>query len=487
MDIGQLLRQQSENNPQRPALIYQDQIVDFRTLDQRVESVRRQLLESGIRQGMPVAIILPNGLEFAYLYLALTRMGAIAAPMDVRLGAPELKALLAHCEIRHAFVAPDFPHAQALVADLRLIPTSALILDQAPPDEAPAQIDPRATAVYLHTSGTTGLPKVVELTHANLDCFPQLMSLLASDASEVMAMVLPMSHISGPILLNEIVDKGSSLVIIDRPSGSNLLAAIERHRISFMHAVPPIFEMVLAAGPENYDLSSLRVAAMMGTSVPLAVMQSFKACLPHVKVLQGYGLTETSPLLTLTPLADADAHLDSIGRAVPMGRVFIADAQGRPLPAGQVGEIVARGPMLMKGYLKNPRATAARIRNGLLHTGDAGKQDAEGFFYHLGRLDDQIVTRGGLNVYPAEVENVLLLHPAVMDAAVVGVPDAAEQGQVVAAYVMARDPVPSGAELRRHCLAHLASYKLPRRFVFVSELPRTATGKLVRERLQQAG
>ncbi|MEW6467192.1 MAG: AMP-binding protein, partial [Pseudomonadota bacterium] len=325
MEIGQLLRRQAENNPQRPALIYQDQILDFRTLDQRVESVRRQLLESGIRQGMPVGIILPNCLEFAYLYLALMRMGAIAAPMDVRLGVPELKALLAHCEIRHAFVAPDFPHAQALAAELHLIPTRALILDQAPPDEPPAQIDPRATAVYLHTSGTTGLPKVVELTYANLDCFPQLMGqLMAADASEVMAMVLPMSHISGPIMLNEIVDKGSSLVIIDRPSGAHLLGAIQRHRISFIHAVPPIFQMMLAAGPEHYDLSSLRVAAMMGTSVPLAVMQSFKARLPQVKVLQGYGLTETSPLLTLTPPADADDHLDSIGRAVPMGKVFIA-------------------------------------------------------------------------------------------------------------------------------------------------------------------
>ncbi|MGA0588016.1 class I adenylate-forming enzyme family protein [Dyella sp. KRB-257] len=487
MDIGQLLRRQSERRPQHPALIHQDRVVDFRELDRRVESVRRQLLERGIRQGTPVGIILPNCLEFAYLYLALMRMGAIAAPMDVRLGAPELSDLLAHCAIRHAFAAADFVHAQSLPASVQLIPTSALVLDQPPPDAPPAPIDPQATALYLHTSGTTGLPKVVELSFANLDCFPQAMTMLGTGADEVLAMVLPMSHISGPILLNEMLDKGSSLVIIDRLSGAHLLEAIERYRISFIHAVPPIFQMMLAAEPETYDLSSLRVAAMMGTSVPLAVMQAFKARLPHVKVLQGYGLTETSPLLTLTPPAQADGHLDSIGRAVPMGEVFIADGQGRPLRPGQVGEIVARGPMVMKGYLNNPQATAARIHNGLLHTGDAGKQDADGFFYHLGRLDDQIVTGRGLNVYPAEVENALLLHPAVMDAAVVGIQDAAEQGQIVVAYVIARDPVPSVTELRRHCLKHLAAYEVPKRFVFVSELPRNATGKVVRERLRQTG
>lgn len=487
MDIGLLLRRQSERRPHHPALIHQDQSVDFRELDRRVESVRRQLLELGIRERMPVGLILPNCLEFAYLYLAIMRMGAIATPMDVRLGAPELKALLKHCAIRHAFVAPDFPHAQALPAHVHLIPTSALVLDLPPPDEPPAAIDPQATAVYLHTSGTTGLPKVVELSFANLDCFPQAMTVLGTDADEVIAMVLPMSHISGPIMLNEVLDKGSSLVIIDRVSGTHLLEAIERYRISFIHAVPPIYQAMLAAEPEAYDLSSLRVAAMMGTLVPLAIMETFKARLPHVKVLQGYGLTETSPLLTLTPLAEADDHLDSIGRAVPMGEVFIADAQGRRLRPGQVGEIVARGPMVMKGYLANPQATAARIRNGLLRTGDAGKQDADGFFYHLGRLDDQIVTGRGLNVYPAAVENALLRHPGVMDAAVVGVQDAAEQGQIVVAYVIARAPAPSAAELRRHCLAHLASYEVPKRFVFVSELPRNATGKVVRERLRQAG
>jgi len=158
------------------------------------------------------------------------------------------------------------------------------------------------------------------------------MRMWESDHREVIAMVLPMSHISGPIMLNEIIDKGSSLVIIDRLSGAHLLQSIQRHRISFIHGVPPIFQMMLAAEPEKYDLSSLRVAAMMGTSVPLAVMQAFKARLPHVKVLQAYGMTETSPLLTMMPLEDADAHLDSIGRAVPMGEVYIADAQAIGCP-----------------------------------------------------------------------------------------------------------------------------------------------------------
>lgn len=484
MHVGSLLQRRSEDRPHHPALIHRNQRISFAQLQRRTESIRGQLAGLGVAPGMPVALVLPNCPEFAYLYLALMRMGAIVAPVDPCLGVDELQGLLHQCRIQLAFTAAGFAHAEVLRGRLRMVTTDELVLDRAAPDASPPSPDPTATALYLHTSGTTGMPKVVELSHANLRCFPRIIGqVLDTSGRDVYAMALPMTHVSGPILLNEVLDKGASLVIFDRIAGSRMLAAIAHHRITFVHAVPPIFQMMLAAHPERYDLSSLRVAAMMGTSVPLAVMQEFKAHLPRTTVLQGFGMTETSPLLTLTPLDRADSRMDSIGLPVPMGEVFIEDRQGRRLPPGHAGEIVARGPMLMKGYLRNPQATAARIRGGVFHTGDAGRQDAEGFFYHLGRMDDQIVTRQGLNVYPAEVENVLLLHPAVTDVAVVGVGDTADRGRVLAAYVVSRTEAVGRDELRRHCSKRLAAYKVPKHFEFMSELPRNATGKLLRERL----
>jgi long-chain acyl-CoA synthetase len=487
MDTGQLLKQRAVDRAGHAALLFRDERVTFAALERRVESVRHQLLDAGIGTGDAVGMLLPNAPAFVYLYLALLRIGAIPTPIDVRLGAVEVQALARHCRLRLAFVAPDYAHREALAAQTPTLDTDALRLDLPAPDTAVRACDPHATALYLHTSGTTGLPKVVELGVANLDCYPAAMrEVWHSDEREVIAMVLPMSHISGPIMINEILDKGSTLVIIERISGPHILETIARHRITFMHGVPPIFQMMLAAEPQRYDLSSLRVAAMMGTSVPVTVMRALQASLPHAKVVQGYGLTETSPLLTGTPPELADDHLDSIGRAVPGVEVFIADAQGRPLPTGQVGEIVARGKVLMKGYLDNPEATAERIRDGLLRTGDAGRQDADGFFHHLGRMDDQIVTRQGLNVYPAEVENVLLGHPQVLDTAVVGQLDDAEHGTVLTAYVIARGEAPTASELRRYCLERLAQFKVPQRFHFVAELPRTGTGKVARERLRRA-
>ncbi|MDI3262172.1 class I adenylate-forming enzyme family protein [Aerosticca soli] len=485
MDVGNVLRQRAVDRADHPALLFHDEQVSFAELDRRTESVRHQLLDLGIGPGDAVGMLLPNTPAFVYLYLALLRIGAIPTPIDVRLGAAEVTVLARHCRLRLAFVAPDYAHRDVLSAHVRTLDTDALRLDLPPPAAATRPYDPAATALYLHTSGTTGIPKVVELTLAHLDCYPHAMSRFWHSGPDwVLAMILPMSHISGPILINEMLDKGSTLAIVDRISGPALLEAAQRYRFTFMHGVPPIFQMMLTAEPERYDLSSVKVMALMGTSVPVTVMRALKTRLPHVKVLQGYGLTETSPLLTGTPSEAADDHLDSIGIAVPDAEVFIADAQGRPLPPGEVGEIVARGKVVMKGYLDNPAATAARIRNGVLHTGDAGRQDEHGFFYHLGRMDDQIVTRQGLNVYPAEVENVLLGHPQVLDAAVVGQVDDAEHGTVLTAYVIPRGAAPAASELRRYCLDRLAQFKVPQRFHFVTELPRTGTGKVARERLR---
>jgi long-chain acyl-CoA synthetase len=223
--------------------------------------------------------------------------------------------------------------------------------------------------------------------------------------------------------------------------------------------------------------------AMMGTSVPLPVMRAVQAAFPHARLLQGYGLTETSPLLTLMPFDEATEHMDSIGKAVIDAELGIMDTEGRLLDPGEEGEIVGRGPMIMKGYLDDPEATAARWRHGWFHTGDAGRFDQDGFFYHLGRLDDMIVTGQGLNVFPSEIEVCLLEHPDVLEAAVVGRRDRDRGTELHAFVVLHPGAGASATELRAHCTQHLASYKVPRRVHIMPELPKNATGKVVKTAL----
>jgi long-chain acyl-CoA synthetase len=218
----------------------------------------------------------------------------------------------------------------------------------------------------------------------------------------------------------------------------------------------------------------------MGTSIPLPLLNAFQTAQPHIKVIQGYGLTETSPMITLVEPDRAQEKLGSIGRAVPGVEIKIVDENGKELGNEEPGEIITRGPHVMKGYFRRPDATAARIREGWLYTGDVGKRDRDGYFYHLGRRDDMIIT-GGLNVYPAEVENLIYTYPGVQEAIVFAIPDI-KRGHVIGAAVVAR----GGAhlvekELLTFLRANLANFKVPDKIVLRESLPRTSSGKTVRD------
>jgi long-chain acyl-CoA synthetase len=224
----------------------------------------------------------------------------------------------------------------------------------------------------------------------------------------------------------------------------------------------------------------MKVAAMMGTSIPLPLLRAFQAAQPHIKVIQGYGLTETSPMITLVEPNKAEAKMGSIGCAVPGVEVKIVDENGKELCVDEPGEIITRGPHVMKGYFRRPSATAERIRGGWLYTGDVGKRGADGYYYHLGRRDDMIIT-GGLNVYPAEVENMIYTYPGVQETIVFAIPDA-KRGAVIGAAIVPR----SGAsvvekEMLTFLRANLANFKVPDRVVIRESLPRTSSGKTIRE------
>jgi long-chain acyl-CoA synthetase len=337
-------------------------------------------------------------------------------------------------------------------------------------------------ALILYTSGTTGEPKGVVLSYRNLAQYPGVMGEMGiTDASTIRGCILPMSHIVGPIVCNEVADKGFTLVIFDQLNPVTLLEGIQQHRVTVFESVPIVFQLLLGVRDlANYDTGSVKIAAMMGTSIPLPLLRAFHAAQPHIKVIQGYGLTETSPMITLVEPERAETKMGSIGRAVPGVEVKIVDETGKEVAIGEPGEIITRGPHVMKGYFRKPEATAARIRDGWLYTGDVGKVEADGYYYHLGRRDDMIIT-GGLNVYPAEVENLIYTYPGVQETIVFAIPDP-KRGHVIGAALV---PRPGANVVERELLTflrgNLANFKVPQKIVVRDSLPRTSSGKLIRE------
>jgi long-chain acyl-CoA synthetase len=279
------------------------------------------------------------------------------------------------------------------------------------------------------------------------------------------------------------VVRGSTLFIFDQLRPDKILSGIEKQRVTYFHSVPPIFEAILhVPHKERFDLSSLRFIAMMGTSVPLPLLTTFKKTFSSVAVIQGYGLTETSPFITLLPLEYEQKKMGSIGMAVPRAEVKLVNEQGEEVPVKDVGELIVKGPMLMKGYHNNPDATRERIRDGWLYTGDLCRKDEDGFYYHLGRKDDMIIV-GGLNVYPAEVEQVLQGHPLLQEVGVVGMPDK-DRGEIIKAAVV----VKPGSEITKkeiiaYCKERLATFKVPKIVELWDELPKSSTGKIARRLL----
>jgi len=302
-----------------------------------------------------------------------------------------------------------------------------------------------------------------------------------TDSSTIRGCILPMSHIVGPVVCNELAQRGYTLVIFDQINPITLLEGIQKYRVNVFESVPIVFQLLLGVkNLASYDTSSMKIAAMMGTSIPLPLLRAFQAAQPHIKVIQGYGLTETSPMITLVEPDKAEAKVGSIGCAVPGVEVRIVDENDQELGVDEPGEIITRGPHVMKGYFRRSDATAQRIRNGWLYTGDVGKRGADGYYYHLGRCDDMIIT-GGLNVYPAEVENLIYTYPGVQENIVFAISDP-KRGQVIGAAVVPRP----GAnivekELLAFLRANLANFKVPDRVVVRESLPRTTSGKTIRD------
>jgi len=354
----------------------------------------------------------------------------------------------------------------------------------AQPVEAPHATAPDDTAVILYTSGTTGRPKGAELTH-----FQLFMACTVGGETfgyrpdDVSLLVLPMFHVFGlSSTLNVAIRYGGSVVLVPRFSAEAVLDAMARHHATVLCGVPTMFGELLHAGTGDRDLSAFRVGVSGGASIPGEVLRAFEEKFPGVVILEGYGLSETVALATFNRSA-ADRRVLSIGRPMWGVQVRVVDDRDAELPPGpeHVGEIVIRGHNVMRGYYKNPEATAEALRGGWLHTGDLGHRDEDGFLFIVDRKKD-LVIRGGFNVYPREIEEVLHQHPAVAEAAVIGVADERLGEEVVAVVSVRTECGPQ--ELVAFCKERLAAYKYPREVRILDELPKGPTGKILKREVE---
>jgi len=281
---------------------------------------------------------------------------------------------------------------------------------------------------------------------------------------------LPMSHVSGPIAIQESVENGTTMVIFDlMTERRGILQSLQENGVSLVWGVMPIFQLLIReAKAREFDARGLRLLIVMGMETPVSFLRELSQAFPHTAVVQGYGLTETTGLVIGTPPADFRRKMDSIGRPAGFMEVRVIGPEGRHLPPKRHGEVVMRGPAVMKGYYRDGAATRERIKDGWLYTGDFGYFDEDGYLYLLGRTDDMIIT-GGLNVFPCEVEDVIRRHPKVKDVAVVGIPDP-RRGAIVKAFVVPSSET-TKEEILKYCRANLPGFKCPRTIEFREELP----------------
>lgn len=500
------------------AIIYEDQheVRAFSNVDIAREAAQLAggLHALGIQKGDRVIMMMLNCPEVVIAYQAISRAGGVIIPVMPLLKGPEVRYIAENSEARAIFTSPLLlPLARAAVS---AVPTlrSIIVTGEVTPDgqvpenteqailsyrdvvtkgearadtyletegEAPVTLDD--TAVILYTSGTTGRPKGVELTHRNLiaNALGGRGEARETRDVETHLAVLPLAHAYGILVSNVYFLRGLTVVAHPRFDTTAVLSAIERHHIVSFAGVPAMFVALLyAPDADQYDTSSLLYCVSGSAPLPLAILQAFEqkfAC----AILEGYGLSEASTALTAHGL-DMPRKPGSVGKALPGVELLIVDASNQPVPVGEVGEILARGPNIMRGYYRLPEETQAALRDGWLYTGDMGRLDEDGYLYIVERKKDLII-RGGFNVYPRDVEETLNQHPAVIESAVIGIPSE-RMGEEVKAFVVVKEPV-EAETLMAYCRELLANYKTPTQIEFITALPRNLIGKIDKKALRQ--
>jgi len=490
MNLAQTILDSAERDPEHVAVKLDDAELSYEMLAGSSAQIAGLLAEHDFQRGDRVGIMLPNVPHFPVVYYGVLRAGGTVVPMNVLLKKREVTFYLQDSGAKllfawHGFAEDAQAGAEAAGAECILVEPEAFedMVGGATPDTGVAQAADDDTAVILYTSGTTGTPKGAELTHANLIRNAEASrGLFGLGRDAIVLGALPLFHSFGQTCgMNATLGGGGTLSLIPRFDSGKALEIIARDKVNVFQGVPTMYGAMLHhPGHEDADTSSLTVCASGGSAMPVELMRGFEEAF-HCKVLEGYGLSESSPVASFNH-PDRERKPGSIGTPIEGVEMKVVDDDGADVAQGEVGEIVIKGHNVMKGYWERADATAETVRDGWLYTGDMGQIDEDGYFFIVDRKKDLII-RGGYNVYPREIEEILYEHPAVREAAVIGVPHD-EYGEEIGAAVALKDGESvSESELRDFVKEQVAAYKYPRQLWFVDDLPKGPTGKILKREI----
>ncbi|MBC7113752.1 MAG: long-chain-fatty-acid--CoA ligase [Candidatus Methanomethyliales bacterium] len=500
MPLDQMLSKSAEEFGEKAAIVWNEKEYSFKDLDSMSNKFAHALLEKGVGKGDRICIFMQNSPEFVISHFGIIKAGCITVPLNVMYRRRELVHMVNDSGATVMVTSEsNLPYVLEVKNDLRslkeIIVTSLNVpegclsfyrfLDNGIDKPTNVRNSDEDVAVICYTSGTTGRAKGAMITHSNfisnISTLSQLWELTDRDR---LMMALPMFHVHGlGIAVHGMVYCGYTMILLERFDAKKVMEGIDKYKCTVFMGVPTMYIKLLELDDCKYDLSSMRLWTVGSAPMPVDAMEKFKERYGF-ELLERYGMTETAVVIASNPLK-GKRKPGSVGLPIPGVEVKIVDDEDNPLPVNEVGEIVVRGPNVMKGYWNRPQETEEAFRNGWFHTGDLGKIDEEGYLHIVGRKKEMIIS-GGFKIFPREVEEVLHTHPKVKEVAVVGIPDPV-RGESVKAYIVLKDgTTATEKELDEFCRNNLAAFKVPRIYEFVSSIPRTPSGKILNRLLSQA-
>ncbi len=505
MLLGEIITRAKERFPSKTAISFKEQTWTYTELDEHVNQVANGLQKLGLKKGDRVGLLMLNSPYFVMSYFAIVRLGAVVVPINVAFKGDEVKYLLNDSQASLMVVAPAFlPMITQIRGDLNTV-RDVVVVDMDKPAEvenvvsfkgfieaevstAPAvtdSFDEEEVVVFLYTSGTTGHPKGAMLTHKNLfsNAVATAEATCTTDKDNTLC-ILPMFHsFAWTCCVMVPLVTGGTITVMDSFVPQSVLQTIIKEHTTVLAFVPTMYSVLLQVPQVNPDdFKHLRLPYSGGAALPVEVLQSIGTKY-GIDIVEGYGLSECSPVASLNPVNGVKKP-GSIGIALPGVEIKIFNDLDEELPPNSPGELVLRGPNVMKGYFNLPEATNEALRGGWLHTGDIAYMDEEGYIFIVDRKKDLIIV-GGLNVYPREIEEVIYQHPKVAEAAVIGVADAL-RGEMVKAFIALKEgEAATEREIIKFCQDKLANFKLPKVVEFIDALPKTSTGKILKRALKK--
>lgn len=503
MNFPVQIQRLAELHPDKPALVWKEGMYTYRELNDDVNRFGHALRRLGLQQGDRVALQLLNCPEFVVAYLAAMKIGGVIVPVNPLYKGKDLGDIIKDSEASVLITSygsaeniiklrpslENFNHLILIGNGSQSSEFDALSFDELKnhenSDEITVPLEDSQLAEIIYTSGTTGFAKGAMLTHRNLYSNAKTYSeVMGCTADERILLVAPAFHSAAQTccLTNGFVCGGTSYLLERWTNATETLKAMQEWEITFFFGPPTMYTFLLGHPQIDSFKLKLRIAFTGAASLPIEIFNKWRDTFGF-EIVEGYGLSETSPMATVNP-PDGIKKSGSIGYQIPSVETRIFNESGRELPTGEIGEIVIKGPNVMAGYWNNPEATAQAIRDGWFYTGDLAYKDEDGYIFIVDRKKDMI-NRGGLKVYPREVEEVLYRHPAVMETAVIGIPDALS-GEAVKAFIVLREGQQARAsEFKRFCNEHLANFKVPKSIEILEALPKTATGKVLKTELRK--